>query len=104
MTTQPEYIGPYRWVIVTSVTTLTGAHLVVIYIIGLLLPDMIEDLDLSPTEQGWVGSSVLLANLVMAIPLNTLLSRFKPWRVIAVMSVAVAGFAFLQGWSLSWLR
>ena len=99
MTTQPEYIGPYRWVIVTSVTTLTGAHLVIIYIIGLLLPDMIEDLDLSPTEQGWVGSSVLLANLVMAIPLNTLLSRFKPWRIIAIMSVAVAGFGFLQGWS-----
>ena len=99
MTTQPEYIGPYRWVIVTSVTALTGAHLVIIYMIGLLLPDIVDDLDLSPTEQGWLGSSVLLANLVMAIPLNTLLSRFKPWRVIAIMSVAVAGFGFLQGWS-----
>ena len=99
MTSQPEYIGPYRWVIVSAVTTLTGAHLAVIYIIGLLLPDIVEDLGLSPTQQGWVGSSVLLANLVLAIPLNTLMSRYRPWRIMAVMSVAVAGFAFLQGWS-----
>ena len=99
MTSQPEYIGPYRWVIVSSVTALTGAHLLIIYMIGLLLPDMIDDLGLSPTEQGWLGSSVLLANLVLAIPLNTLISRYRPWRVIALMSVAVAGFGFLQGWS-----
>ena len=99
MTPQPEYIGPYRWVIVSAVTTLTGAHLAVIYIIGLLLPDIVDDLGLSPTQQGWVGSSVLLANLVLAIPLNTLMSRYRPWRIMAVMSVAVAGFAFLQGWS-----
>ena len=99
MTSQPEYIGPYRWVIVSAVTTLTGAHLAVIYIIGLLLPDIVDDLGLSPTQQGWVGSSVLLANLVLAIPLNTLMSRYRPWRIMAVMSVAVAGFAFLQGWS-----
>lgn len=99
MTSQPEYIGPYRWVIVSAVTTLTGAHLAVIYIIGLLLPDIVKDLGLSPTQQGWVGSSVLLANLVLAIPLNTLMSRYRPWRIMAVMSVAVAGFAFLQGWS-----
>ena len=99
MTSQPEYIGPYRWVIISAVTTLTGAHLAVIYIIGLLLPDIVEDLGLSPTQQGWVGSSVLLANLVLAIPLNTLMSRYRPWRIMAVMSVAVAGFAFLQGWS-----
>ncbi len=99
MASQPEYIGPYRWVIVTSVTALTGAHLVIIYMIGLLLPDMIDDLGLSSTEQGWVSSSVLLANLVMAVPLNTLLSRFRPWRIIALMSLAVAGFGFLQGWS-----
>lgn len=99
MSSQPEYIGPYRWVIVSSVTALTGAHLVLIYVIGLLLPDIVDDLDLSPTEQGWLGSSVLLANLVLAIPLNTLMSRYRPWRIIAVMSVAVAGFGFLQGWS-----
>ena len=99
MAIQPEYIGPYRWVIISSVTALTGAHLAVIYMIGLLLPYIVDELNLSPTQQGWVGSSVLLANLVLAIPLNTLMSRYRPWRIMAVMSVAVAGFAFLQGWS-----
>ena len=99
MSSQPEYIGPYRWVIVSSVTALTGAHLALIYIIGLLLPDIVDDLDLSPTEQGWLGSSVLLANLVLAIPLNTLISRYRPWRVIAIMSLAAACFGLLQGWS-----
>ena len=99
MTSQPEYIGPYRWVIVSSVTALTGAHLLIIYMIGLLLPDIVADLGLSPSEQGWLGSSVLLANLFLAIPINTLISRYRPWRIIAVMSLAVAGCGFLQGWS-----
>ena len=99
MTSQPEYIGPYRWVIVSSVTALTGAHLLIIYMIGLLLPDIVADLGLSPSEQGWLGSSVLLANLFLAIPINTLISRYRPWWIIFVMSLAVAGFGFLQGWS-----
>ena len=97
--TQAEYIGPYRWVIVSAITAITASHLVVIYMLGLLLPDIQRDLDLSPSAQGWLGSSVLLANLVLAVPLNTLMSRFRPWRIMALFSLAVAGFAFLQGWS-----
>lgn len=74
-------------------------HLTIIYMIGLLLPDISEDLNLSPSEQGWLGSSVLLANLFLAIPLNTLLSRYRPWRIVAILSILVGGFGLLQGWS-----
>ena len=41
----------------------------------------------------------MLANLFFAIPLNTLLSRFKPWRMIAFFSLGVGVFGLMQGWS-----
>ncbi len=99
MEAQTENAPPYRWVIITSLTALTATHLTIIYTIGILLPDIAEDLDLSPSEQGWLGSSVLLANLFFAIPLSTLLTRFRPWRVVALLSLAVGLFGLLQGWS-----
>ena len=99
MESQTENAPPYRWVIITSLTALTATHLTIIYLIGILLPDISEDLNLSPSQQGWLGSSVLLANLFLAIPLSTLLSRYRPWRIVAILSLLVGVFGLLQGWS-----
>ncbi|MFQ5934285.1 MAG: CynX/NimT family MFS transporter [Dehalococcoidia bacterium] len=96
---QVESPPAYRWVIIGSLTGLASTHLTIIFILGLLLPDISDDLNLSPSEQGWLGSSVLLANLFFAIPLNTLLSRYPPWRIVALLSLAVGAFALMQGWS-----
>ena len=99
MESQSENASAYRWVVIASVTALTGTHLTIIYMIGLLLPDISDDLNLSPSAQGWLGSSVLLAGLFFAIPLNTLFSRYRPWRVVALLSIGVGIFALVQGWS-----
>lgn len=89
----------YRWVVIVSLTSLGATQLTIIFVLGLLLPDISDDLDLSPSEQGWLGSSVLLANLFLAIPLSILLSRYRPWRIVALLSLGAGLFGLMQGWS-----
>ena len=87
MNHQADNPTAYRWVVIGSLTSLGATQLTIIFVLGLLLPDISDDLDLSPSEQGWLGSSVLLANLFLAIPLSILLLRYRPWRIVALLSL-----------------
>ena len=88
-----------RWIIVGSLTSCVGTSLSVIFIIGILLPDISEEMDLSPLAQGMLGSSVLIANLIFCIPANLITSRFRPWRMVTLLFLGVGGSALLQSWS-----
>ena len=88
-----------RWAIVGSLTSCVGTSLSVIFIIGILLPDISEEMDLSPLAQGMLGSSVLIANLIFCIPSNLIVSRFRPWRMVTLLFLGVGGSALLQSWS-----
>lgn len=88
-----------RWIIVASLTSCVGTSLSVIFIIGILLPEISEELGLSPLAQGWLGSSVLFANLIFCIPANLVTSRFRPWRTVALLFFGVVGSALLQSWT-----
>ncbi len=102
---QPISIPRHRWLIIGSLTWVGAIQLTIFLSIGLLLPDISEELGLSPSEQGWLGASVLLANLFLAIPLGTLLSRFRPWRIVMLMAIGAGVFSLMQGWSptIAWL-
>ena len=88
-----------RWALVASVTSCVGTSLSVIFIIGILLPDITKEMDLSPLTQGLLGSSVLIANLIFCIPANLFTSRFRPWRTVTLLFLGVGGSALLQSWS-----
>lgn len=88
-----------RWIVIGALTSGVATALTSIFFIGLLLPDISEELDLSPSEQGWLGASVVFGNLILAIPLNLWLTRYRPWRVAAVTFLGVGAFTLLQGWS-----
>ena len=88
-----------RWAIVGSLTSCVGTSLSVIFIIGILLPDISDEMDLSPLAQGMLGSSVLIANLIFCIPANLITSKFRPWRMVTLLFLGVGGSALLQSWS-----
>lgn len=88
-----------RWAIVGSLTSCVGTSLSVIFIIGILLPDISAEMGLSPLAQGMLGSSVLIANLIFCIPSNLIVSRFRPWRMVTLLFLGVGGSALLQSWS-----
>ena len=93
---EPYKVPRNRWLVIGPLTLVLSATFAVNLILGLLLPDISEDLDLSPSQQGWLGSSALITILVLGVPVSSWCSKYRPWRVISIAGLSVAGFVFLQ--------
>ena len=78
-------------------STLTG--FVIVFNIGILLPSISEDLGLSPSQQGLLGSAASWGNVLLTIPLGWWTTRFSPKAVIASTLFMGTLLIFLQGWS-----
>jgi len=72
---------------------------VVLFNIGILMPSIAEDLNLSPAQQGMLGAASSWGNMVLALPLGWWTARFSPKVVIASTLVLGALLIFVQGWS-----
>ena len=88
-----------RLLVIGSLTSGHAISFSTIITIGLLLPYIASDLDLSPLEQGVLGASATLAVLFLNIPTAWIASRYRPWRVASLGLMIVAGFTLLQGWA-----
>ncbi|MEE9198375.1 MAG: MFS transporter [Dehalococcoidia bacterium] len=89
----------YRWVVMLTFTVTHATALMGALVLGILLPAMTDDLGLSPSEQGWLGSSALIGSLIFSLPFGWWLSRYRPKRIITVALAASAFFVFVQGWA-----
>ncbi|MCH2510828.1 MAG: MFS transporter [Dehalococcoidia bacterium] len=67
--------------------------------LGILLPAISADLDLSPSRQGLLGSASHWGNIALAIPLSWATSRLSPkWLTAATLTMAT-GCLFLQSFA-----
>ncbi len=89
----------YGWVVIGSFTFNYAAIVISLSTLGLLLPDISEELSLSPSQQGLLASSVLFANLIFEIPSNWWLSRYRPWRVASISFMAASLSILLKAWA-----
>ena len=96
--TQADY-PRYRFWILAFLGLANTLNSLISLSLGLLLPGISEDMDLSPSEQGWLGSSALIGNLILAIPVSLWLSRIRPKVVLSVVMVLSSFFIFVQGWA-----
>ena len=62
---------------------------------------MSEDLGLSPSQQGLIGSASFWAGFALAIAVSWSLSRFGPKALGMTALTLGALFLFLQGWATS---
>ena len=94
-----EQVSAYRWVVmgVWLVSSVTG--FMFISTLGILLPAISEELALSPTQQGLLGSAAFWGNLPLVVPLSWWTSRFGPKVLTTVTLVLGTAFLFLQGWA-----
>ena len=92
-------ITAYRWVVLGSLTSGSATALATIFIFGLLLPQISDELGLSPSQQGFLGASVVIGNLLLGIPLTLWLSRYSPRRVLILCFLGITAAILLQGWS-----
>ena len=95
MTSYPTY----RWVLICLYLMSNVSAQMVINTLGILLPSIAAGLDLSPSEQGLLGSAPFWSTIVLAIPIAWLGSRLSPKWLTAATLVGCALCLFLQGWA-----
>ena len=89
----------YRWVVMITFMVTHTIPLAGVIVLGILLPAMTEEFNLSPSEQGWLGSSAIIGNLVFSVPFAWWLSRYNASRITVITLVAGTFFVFVQGWA-----
>ena len=89
----------YGWIVMGF---LWGLNLVVplaAVSLGVMLPAMTEELDISPLKAGLLGAVWFLGSASVALPASIWLSRFSPKRM-TFLSIFLAGITLLlQGWA-----
>ena len=90
---------PYRWIVLGVWLFTSVSGFMVMSVVGILLPAISLDLSLSPSQQGMLGSAAFWGNVLLAIPLSWLTSRFSP-KLLTTVTLALGALAlFVQGWA-----
>ena len=96
-----ERLPRYRWVVILVWLLSGNIGSTMTFTIGILLPSISSDLNLSPTQQGLLGSASFWAGLTLGILASWWLSRFRP-KALGIVALAMAGlFLLVQGWAVS---
>lgn len=96
-------ISSYRWAIVGVMVAGNWSMTITSLALGLLLPSISVSLNLSDLQGGWLGSSLRLGNVVMALPAAMLLSQANPIRISTISMFLASAFTFLHGLAPSYL-
>lgn len=93
----------YRWVVMGLWVVTSVSGFMVMSTFGVLLPAISADLQLSPSQQGIVGSAGFWGNVALALPLSWLASRFSPKKLTTATLLVGTLFLGLQGWASGFL-
>lgn len=86
----------YRWLLFVAYLVVSGAPLLVQFSIGVMLPEISDDLALSEAQQGILGAVGWFATLVLYIPLSALMARYSPVHVTSLSTLFGVGAILLQ--------
>ena len=95
----PWQAGRQRWVVLCTWFLASVSGFMVLSTLGILLPAVSEELGISPSQQGLLGSAAYWGNLVLAIPLSWWTSRFGPKALTTVTLVLGTLLIFAQAWA-----
>ena len=93
----------YRWLVIGLWLLCSVTGFMVAATIGIMLPAISSDMDLSPARQGMLGSSAFWGNLVLAVPLSWWTSRYGPKILTTITLTAGTGLIFVQSWAPSFV-
>lgn len=89
----------YRWVVISSFWGMSEAAQLVSLSLGVMLPAMTRDLNMSPTQSGVLGAIFWIITAILVIPLTALFSRYSPKKIVTVTMFVGGVFTLLQGWA-----
>ena len=91
-----DVISNYRWLVVGLWMVAGVSGFMVLSTVGILLPSISADLDLSPSKQGLLGSAAFWGNITLAIPMSWWTSRYGPRALTTVTLTLSTAAMFLQ--------
>ena len=89
----------YGWVVILTWMAVHMWGYLVMETLGLFLPSMREELNLTPVREGLLGAAPQLTVLILSIPFGLYLSRFPPKLLTLVSIVAAVCIIFFQAWA-----
>jgi MFS family permease len=89
----------HRWAVMGLWLLTSVAGIAMVIAMGILLPAISTELGLTPSQQGFFGSSAFLGNLLLALPLSWWISKYSPKIVTTITLVLGVIFLFVQGWA-----
>ena len=89
----------YGWVVILTWMAIHMWGYLVMETLGLFLPSMREELNLTPVREGLLGAAPQLTVLILSIPFGLYLSRFPPKLLTLVSIVAAICVIFFQAWA-----
>jgi len=92
----------YGWVVIGAFMAIDSMVMAIGFSLGVFLPDMSKDLDMSLAQSGWMGSANWLVPAILAIPVASILSRYAPKRLVTISTAVAVPLVFLQGWAPSY--
>ncbi|MQF98724.1 MAG: MFS transporter [SAR202 cluster bacterium] len=67
--------------------------------LGIMLPSITQDLNISPVQAGVLGSAFFLGSASTSLPASVWMSKYSPKTVTTIALLLAALFMMLQGWS-----
>ncbi|MDR1397743.1 MAG: MFS transporter [Desulfarculales bacterium] len=71
--------------------------------IGVMMPDIIRDLELSLREAGWLSASAWLMKAALTLPVAILVAKFNPKYLLQAIFITVAAGVIMQGLAQNYL-
>ena len=87
---------PYAWVVMLHLWGMDFVNNLVFFSLGVMVPIWREDLGLTPTEAGLLGTAGFMGFGLMALPASIWLTRYSPKLVTLAASLGMAAFTMLQ--------
>ena len=91
--------SPYRWVVYTLFVMCNIMGFLIANTIGILLPAISSELDLTPTQQGMLSSAPFWANVGLMIVIALWVSRYSPKILTLVTVVSGGALILVQAWA-----
>ena len=89
----------YGWIVILTWMAIHMWGYLVMETLGLFLPSMREELDLTPVREGLLGGAPQLTVLILSIPFGLWLSRFSPKLVTLASITSAILVIFMQAWA-----
>ena len=87
----------YGWVVVGAFLTIDAMIMGITFSLGLMLPLIIKDLDMTLGQASWLGAANWEVSALLSIPIAFRLSRYSPKALITISCLGEAPLLLAQG-------